>query len=140
MLLSQFGLMLFVSLVTAKAHHPRSSPGLCVEQSCPEKDLGDFALDSNAPNQTGNPGLYCDYPANPEEYGDYYCIYDPSTGNLTTDNNLGACPPNATSHQTACGRKRSPKSSPPDVASEPKPASRRMIKRVQPDGKKKKQL
>ncbi|KAG8917114.1 hypothetical protein FRC03_003660 [Tulasnella sp. 419] len=129
MLLSQLGFLLIASLVTAKPLRPRTSPTPCV-YSCPSTDQAGFPLDPNAPNNSGQSGLYCDYPAVPGATGDFYCIYDPSTGALTTDNDAGLCPGNAAQN---CATKRSGKRSPPKVASEPKPAYRKMVKRVGKD-------
>ncbi|KAG8963787.1 hypothetical protein FRC03_002547 [Tulasnella sp. 419] len=88
-----------LSLVSASAHKPRTSPSANRTFTCPEQDTEGAALFPNAPNETGKPGLYCDYPGDLGEDGltYFYCIYDPDNGVLMVDNDLQWCPPNASS-------------------------------------------
>ncbi|KAG8917027.1 hypothetical protein FRC02_003410 [Tulasnella sp. 418] len=130
MLLSQLGFLIFASLVTAKPIRPKTSPVPCLEYTCPKTDSANFPVDPNAPNNSGQSGLYCDYPPVPGATGDFYCIYNPTTGSLTLDHNAGLCPPNAIANPKKGGTKRSQKISPPNVASEPNSAYKKMIKRV----------
>ncbi|KAG8912776.1 hypothetical protein FRC02_005819 [Tulasnella sp. 418] len=125
MLLSQLGFMLLASLVTAKPIRPKMSPVPCLEYTCPS-----FPVDPHAPNNSGQSGLYCEYPHLSGATGDFYCIYNPTTGSLTLDHNAGLCPPNAIANSKKGGTKRSQKISPPNVASEPNSVYTKMIKRV----------
>lgn len=68
-----------------------SPPIACL---CPGSDNGGYGLVANGIDGSSN--LFCSYPVFPEENPyDFYCYYDPTTGVLVADVNVGLCPSTA---------------------------------------------
>jgi hypothetical protein len=86
--------------LVVRAQQPSSN--VCYQ--CPSEDEAGFALGES--DLTSDP-IFCSYPAFPgENPNDFYCTYNPSNGDLVTDNDAGFCPPTAVAGTCTSSRRR----------------------------------
>jgi hypothetical protein len=76
--------------VTTHSHTNLDDRCQPVRYVCPDSDQAGFGLDINFTDTSGD--LHCSYPVfSGEDPNDFFCVYNPETGELIQDHDAGLC-------------------------------------------------